>query len=673
MRLVVNPQRGSYKIFFYERNFVTGSGIVEIVKTGKGFRPRNYKYKPVGKRQYKNVPSKELISVLRGSKIYLTVPDKSFESFLSDLQIQFKYLNACRTCLVEDRITPLKKKNSVLYGKEKICLECAKKELRRELGYLGGTGALSSGHLERLLELYMDLNRVLGMVQPDRLDMSKTLFDRLEAHEIKKTSAIMDLPLPKLFKKHCGVKDLMPVQQLSVDAGLLEGKDQLIVAATASGKTFIGEMAGVKNHLENRGNTLFLVPLVALANQKYSRFTEKYGGFLDVSLKTGVSRLNLPETRVKANRSMNSAVVVGTYEGVDYMLRCGKDPGKIGTVVIDEVQTLEEPERGHRLDGLISRLKFVAPQAQFLYLSATIGFPHLLAEKLNAQLVEYMERPVPLERHLIFVNRGEKIRLIKRMVSTEYKTKSSKGYSGQTIVFTFSRARCHDIADAIGTGKAAAYHAGLTAKERREVEKKFEKGELAAVVTTAALAAGVDFPASQVIFDSLAMGIEWLTVQEFCQMMGRAGRPDFHDMGKVVVLAEPGASYSRESKITEEEIAINLLKGEMEEVSPVYDDEESSEELVANSVVCRGDLDNLERICRSMVGEMTDILPLMKKRKFLEVKGKTVVLSPGARVMAEHFIGINTFDRILALINVMDDPRDILAEIECYEPGNEQK
>jgi len=44
-------------------------------------------------------------------------------------------------------------------------------------------------------------------------------------------------------------------------------------------------------------------------------------------------------------------------------------------------------------------------------------------------------------------------------------------------------------------------------------------------VTTAALGAGVDFPASQVIFDSLAMGIEWLTVQEFHQMSGRSGGP----------------------------------------------------------------------------------------------------------------------------------------------------
>ena len=79
----------------------------------------------------------------------------------------------------------------------------------------------------------------------------------------------------------------MPAQQLAVEAGLLFGKDLLVVAATASGKTFIGEMAGIKNYLEGRGRTLFLVPLVALANQKYERFTERYGKFARTGLLTG--------------------------------------------------------------------------------------------------------------------------------------------------------------------------------------------------------------------------------------------------------------------------------------------------------------------------------------------------------------------------------------------------
>ena len=88
--------------------------------------------------------------------------------------------------------------------------------------------------------------------------------------------------------------------------------------------------------------------------------------------------------------------------------------------------------------------------------------------------------------------------------------------------------------------RAAAYRPGLSSQERREVETKFLGGKLMAVVTTAALGYGVDFPASQVIFDALAMGRDWLSVQEFNQMAGRA-EPDFHDLGRVVLLAEPEA------------------------------------------------------------------------------------------------------------------------------------
>ncbi|UUX93428.1 DEAD/DEAH box helicase [Methanoplanus endosymbiosus] len=665
MKIIIYPKKSQYSLFFYNKLSVTATGTVELSKTSRGYRPKNFRIRHAGGRHYKNTPTKELINLIRHADIRITSEDKKIESFLSDLQIKFTPLTACRICLVEDRITPLKNKNSVSYGKEKICLDCAKKELRRELGFMGGMGIMSTDHLERLLELYMDLDRVLAIVQPENPEKSNTLFDTLQAHEIKETTALKDLPLPKKFIEASGVENLMPVQELCVKSGLLSGRDILAVAATASGKTFIGEMAGIKNHSEGRGNMLFLVPLVALANQKYSRFTKRYP-YLNVALKTGVSRLNIPETKVKARRNIESSIIVGTYEGIDHHLRLGRELKNIGTVVIDEVQTLEDPERGHRLDGLIARLKTVAPQAQYLYLSATIGLPHLLAKKLNAELVSYAERPVALERHLIFLEKKQKVPTIKRMVTIEFQKKSSKGYRGQTIVFTNSRAKCHEIAEAIGKN-AAPYHAGLTAKEKHEVEDKFENGKISSVVTTAALAAGVDFPASQVIFESLAMGIEWLKVQEFLQMMGRAGRPDYHDIGKVVILAEPGASYSRETKITEEEVAINLLKGEMFEVAPVYDDEQSSEEFAANAIICKGNIKDIEKMQNTMVGEMQDIEGVLRKEGLISYNRDRITVSPLARIMAEHFIGIERLRMITKLVKVKKDPLDIVAELDCPE------
>ena len=162
---------------------------------------------------------------------------------------------------------------------------------------MGRAGRGLTGRLEELLKKYRDVTRVLSSIQPEQMKVGQTLFDRLEAHPVTKTSRVEELPLPREFIDSARVETLMPAQQLAVDAGLLFGKDLLVAAATASGKTFIGEMAGVKNHLEGRGQCLFLVPLVALAVQKYQRFEERYGNVLGTGILIGKSRLNLPDNR----------------------------------------------------------------------------------------------------------------------------------------------------------------------------------------------------------------------------------------------------------------------------------------------------------------------------------------------------------------------------------------
>jgi len=192
-------------------------------------------------------------------------------------------------------------------------------------------------------------------------------------------------------------------------------------------------------------------------------------------------------------------------------------------------------------------------------------------------------------------------------------------------------------------------------------------------VTTAALGAGVDFPASQVIFDALAMGRDWLTVQEFNQMGGRAGRPDFHDLGRVVILAEPGGSYSRENPFTEEEVAIRLLKGEMEEVAPEHDLEKSSEEYVANAVACDGEEADINRINGLMVGSMEPVLPELVAHRLVEKRGTKLVMTPLARVMAEHFIGMERLLEVIRLTGKMEDPVDIIAELESEDLQRETK
>jgi len=69
---------------------------------------------------------------------------------------------------------------------------------------------------------------------------------------------------------------LLPLQAMAVTRHNLMNNQSLIISApTSSGKTFCGEMAAVAN-LFKRKKVIFLVPLKAIAEEKYSDFCQKY-------------------------------------------------------------------------------------------------------------------------------------------------------------------------------------------------------------------------------------------------------------------------------------------------------------------------------------------------------------------------------------------------------------
>ena len=73
-----------------------------------------------------------------------------------------------------------------------------------------------------------------------------------------------------------GYSKLNPVQQKAVKQGLLEGKNLVVAAPTASGKTFVAELAALNTILNQKRKAVYLVPLVALASEKYQEFKERY-------------------------------------------------------------------------------------------------------------------------------------------------------------------------------------------------------------------------------------------------------------------------------------------------------------------------------------------------------------------------------------------------------------
>ncbi|MEX2683697.1 MAG: DEAD/DEAH box helicase [Candidatus Sigynarchaeota archaeon] len=451
-----------------------------------------------------------------------------------------------------------------------------------------------------------------------------------------------------------GIETLLPVQVKAIKEGLLDGKNMLVASSTSSGKTLIGELAGINNILaKKKGMFVFVVPLVALANQKYQDFKKRYGDLgLKVSLRVGKSRIDKSvEANTKSASLKDADILVGTYEGVDYLLRAGKSSAlpRVSTIVIDEIQMFKDEERGVRLDGFISRMKFLFPDAQVIYLSATIAAPRKLARSLGATIVEYNERPVPIERHLIpCLNDAEKLKIIGWLVKKEFRKVSSFGFKGQSIIFTNSRRTVHDIVDILRIDgiQADAYHSGLTYGERVRVERRFEKQQVAAIVTTAALGAGVDLPASQVIFHSLAMGIEWLTVAEFNQMLGRAGRFQKHDMGKVYLLVEPGKSYHASQQGEEDKVALKLLNGTLQESVPDFDIDKIAAEVLA-FIAMRGTttIDEINKYHDALLTKAISVVKILNhlhQAELISVKnqGTSITILPVGRAITESFLSI---------------------------------
>ena len=551
----------------------------------------DYNFKDNSTLNEKLVPPGEVTKLLRSQAVFLATPDEKVERFLKSLNIKVRKTQVCDYCAYEGNITIVNSSYSYKFHNQLICKDCAHDTIKQELK-LQGFDKKIFRNLKKTLEKTGSLEKTLSVLDPhfDPLKNRKlTLFDRTrKSKHIIPPVDMKRLKIPKQFKEvllNAGNTKLLPVQYLAIKEGLLKGEDLLVVSATGSGKTLVGELAGITQALKGM-KFVFLTPLVALANQKYRDFKKKYSKLgLKVAIKVGRNRvkakgeLNLPDSDVS-----KADIVVATYEGIDYLLRNGNSDSlsNLGVVLIDEIHMIDDEDRGTRLNGLIKRVKHLYPKTQIIGLSATVKNPDFLAGEFNMKLVEYSERPVPLERHLVYVrNEAQKRHIMQRLVKREFNTKSKKGFRGQTIIFTNSRRKTHQIANFLSNKhiNAHAYHAGLSYYKKERIEKDFDKGKISCVVTTAALAAGVDFPASQVIFDSLVMGNKWINPNEFAQMLGRAGRPSYHDRGIVYLLPEVGNDFAGES---EEAMALDLLESNSDDVYIEYDEESSYEQILAD-------------------------------------------------------------------------------------------
>ena len=197
------------------------------------------------------------------------------------------------------------------------------------------------------------------------------------------------------------IKALRPAQEKSIKKGLLDGKNLLVCTPTASGKTLIAELAALKNILNGNGKAIYIVPLKALASEKYKDFKKRYEGIAKVALSIG-------DIDSADSYLIDYDLIITTSEKLDSLIRHHAPwLSLISTIIIDEIHLLNDTERGPTLEILITILRQLLKKAQIIGLSATIGNPEELAEWLEAELVEDGWRPVKLHKGVYFDGKVE--------------------------------------------------------------------------------------------------------------------------------------------------------------------------------------------------------------------------------------------------------------------------
>jgi helicase len=159
--------------------------------------------------------------------------------------------------------------------------------------------------------------------------------------------------------------DLYPPQAKAIPLAL-NGENLVLSIPTASGKSLIAYLAIINKLLSKGGKALYIVPLKAIAKEKYSDLKQ----FQKIGLKIGISTGDLDDSDPKLSRY---DIIVCTSEKADSLLRHRvKWINHINVLVLDEIHLINDPNRGPTLEVIISRFKSINPNTQFIALSATI-------------------------------------------------------------------------------------------------------------------------------------------------------------------------------------------------------------------------------------------------------------------------------------------------------------
>ena len=363
------------------------------------------------------------------------------------------------------------------------------------------------------------------------------------------------------------IKEFNPAQKAVIESGYLEDKDNYIICIpTASGKTLLGVLPALKTILNN-GKAVYAAPLLSIQNEKIKEFK----AFEDYGISVG-----------KHPSSSDLSVMV--FESFDVLTRFSWDVLRdVDTLIIDEFHMIGEYTRGPTLEAAITRAKIINPSMRIIALSATLRNIEEIEGWIEGKCVEHDYRPVPLNKEVLdceMFNTKNKNDVIVKLIEKAMKDDSQALSFVSTRRFTESLATyvskkinkklnvkqkekfkevagklleipkkkgslptttCVKLAEAAENG-VAFHHAGLFNEQKEIIEDEFRKGNILMISATPSLMYGVNLPSKSVAIRDYTRwtsnGPQQIPVFDYEQMSGRAGRPQYDDVGYSYLIAK---------------------------------------------------------------------------------------------------------------------------------------
>lgn len=386
------------------------------------------------------------------------------------------------------------------------------------------------------------------------------------------------------------IKEFNPAQKAVIESGYLEDKSNYIISIpTASGKTVLGILPALKTIL-NGGKAVYAAPLLSIQNEKVKEFK----AFEEHGIKVG-------------KHPSNSDLSVMVFESFDALTRFSWNVlREVDTLIIDEFHMIGEYSRGPTLESAITRAKIINPSLRIIALSATLKNIDEIEQWLDGKTVEHNYRPVPLNKEVLdaeMFNTKNKndviVKIVEKaiednsqalsFVSTRRFTESLATYVAKKIDKKTTKEQkqkfkqvadkllevpkkkgslptttCLKLAEAAEKG-VVFHHAGLFNEQKEIIEDEFRKGNILMITATPSLMYGVNLPSKYVVIRDhtrwTSNGPASIPVFDYEQMSGRAGRPQYDDVGYSYLVAKTmDEAFDLEARYVNGEIELTNSK-----------------------------------------------------------------------------------------------------------------